>query len=344
MICRTFELIEPGGCDQCLPEVFSDAVCVPKNAGSDTYTYEGTVLVPLPPHDVLDYSPCDFTTSEMGFEIVSTTIYPSDLRVIDYIITSTNPHLEEISILLCFNRTDLIQYCVPFTITVKEPCGPSLPENCVRSWIRKQMSCIRSDSDNVVFSLPDMDVPIGSYIICDEGLFGSVEGGTVVVNNASISGGRLLFDVDIIIPSENFVNGGQYDVRLFLCDRDGNLVCYLFPLELRCHSAALSTSNEGEIENFRVNSNKNLIKSGTKDYILQPNPTTDKLIILSPSFDKKREQVIRLQDSMGRLIHESRMAFNKLEINVASFHSGIYFVTILENGSPVATKKIIVLH
>ncbi|HFA51677.1 MAG TPA: T9SS type A sorting domain-containing protein, partial [Bacteroidetes bacterium] len=337
MICRQFN-IEAQTCDACQPEVTSVASCADTNPNDDVFVYEGSVTVTILGGS--NIATCGVISQEVGFSVSYSQI--GNDWTINYSITTSEEGFTQTSALLCFyHQVDQTKTCIPLTITVESPCPPPfppLPTDCVANWDPKEMTCTGEGEGNVIFHIPNMSVTGAPYSLCEEGLFGTVDGGSggqVVVNSASFYGGVLFFDINILIPSQNFVSGQVYDVRLYLCDIFGNPVCYLFPYTLTCGGDGGTGGRP--LGEFNPN-------GPISTYSILPNPATDKLIVISDQFDNEKEQEIRLFDHLGRLVKAAYLLSGKQEINVTDLHRGIYFVAILEGGLLVKVEKVAIIR
>ncbi len=332
VVCRMFEL-EASVCERCMPEVESDAACS-QDTINNLFVYEGTAIVTLPP-SLAGYTECGFNAPEVGFEIVNYSYNPSTYTwTIEYTITTTEPDLGETSALLCFIGPSETQYCVPLAITVSESCAP-LPTECPHYWNIKDMSCTGEAGGNIVFDFPEMTVNGGEYQLCEEGLFGTVDGGTVVVTSGSVNGIWLTFDIDILIPAATFVPGQVYDLRLYLCDFEGEVVCYLFHYQLDCPEEG---GGEGERGTLKAPVGHN----GT--FVIAPNPASDRLTVTAQNAAKGMGFQVLVYDHLGRLVEERPVAASRTVFATDSYPPGIYFVSILVDGLSAHVEKIAIVR
>ncbi len=178
------------------------------------------------------------------------------------------------------------------------------------------------------------------HTLCGGGLFGSVDGGgTVSINPTgnSVVLNVFTFNIDILIPIDSFIDGQVYNLRLYLCDHLGNIVCYYFPLRLYCdlHDSGSGARSWGEI----------LFDEDAKSaYTILPNPARDKLMIVAKDFDREKQQEVLLMDQLGRTVIKRRLSMTIEEVNVADQQPGVYVVTILEAGVPVKIEKIVIIR
>lgn len=73
-----------------------------------------------------------------------------------------------------------------------------------------------------------------------------------------------------------------------------------------------------------------------------PNPTTDVLFLNIEDFDVT-DCVFILSDSNGKLLFQKSIIDKKTELEMSSFISGIYFVSVFENNKEIRTFKIVKL-
>ena len=332
MICIEFE-IAPTVCDDCHDPVETEAVCNDSLSSDSVFVYEGSVVVNIDGGNNVDF--CGVFSPEIDFSITNIVQNVNDWTI-NYSITTTQSGYTGTTALLCFyHNIELIQICVPLNISVS--CD-ILPQNCVATWGEKPDTCDFESQGNYVFNIPNMTVVgNGSYSLCDGGLFGTIDGGgTVVVNSANVSGLYLSFDITIVMPSATFVSGNGYELRLYLCDDQGNPVCYLMPYELFIGECGGGSGGEGmgRPNTGRIYSHFDIL----------PNPASDKLIILTDGYGMETDREIKIMDLTGRIIGSSDVFEAKQEINITQFHTGIYFVAIMERGVPVKTEKVVILR
>ncbi len=74
-------------------------------------------------------------------------------------------------------------------------------------------------------------------------------------------------------------------------------------------------------------------------FSVYPNPATDILNIRIPENINSPE--LRLTNIIGKAILKTNLADSKNKINIKNLPAGIYFVTIISNGSIIDTKKLI---
>ena len=336
MVCYTF-YVQGKACDRCLPAASSDAHCNDPDITDNIFIYDGTATIELP--GVVSSEFCGVTAEEAGFSIISQSLTPNlpsgpNVWTVNYSITTTQSNLESTSALFCYyDNINLIEICVPLDISIDPSCI-QLPEDCEAQWATKYDTCDSQQGGYAVFNMPIMSIYVGSYVLCNNGLFGTIEGGgMVVINSESLVNGWLTFSHDILMPS-NFDQSLEYKLRLYLCDGDGAIVCYLFPYRLTC-----SGGGEG--------GGSGLIRNGsttTTTYSLFPNPARDRLTIITEGLEKGTLSEFKIMDGLGRTLANSPIISPKQEINVSGFNTGIYFVAIMEGSIPVKVEKVVIIR
>ncbi len=73
-----------------------------------------------------------------------------------------------------------------------------------------------------------------------------------------------------------------------------------------------------------------------------PNPANDKLFISAAEINAKDNYSIELISMLGAKLTEVNVENSITEINLNDYPSGIYFVSLKQNGTPVANKKFII--
>jgi len=341
MICREFRII-PDVCDNCLDEIHTTALCEDTNPSDNIYIYEGTVTFTLPS----GATPCGWNSPLSGFEVLGTPSVtmgtPNDTWTVNYRITTTNNKLMLTTALLCFSISNTT-YCIPLDITII-PCR--LPDDCVAAWTPKNMTCTSTENGEYVFNIKKQ-VYAGPYDLCAGGLFGTVDGGGYVeVNDADVAFGVFTFDIDIRIPITAFENcTTTYNLKLYLCDHLGNIVCYHFPFVLCCGSGGGTGGGSGSGFSDGVFDYQSRAGSGTpSEYRILPNPANDKLVVVAHDVDPLKQRELRLLDHTGRLVSAVRLTAEAEIIDVAAYPPGVYIVMVLENGLPVKVEKVAIVR
>lgn len=330
MICREFRIL-PQVCDNCMDEIHVEAYCADPDPHDDVYIYQGSVTVTVPSGS----DSCAVFSPLSGF---SSTFTQNSLTnwTVNFQITTHDKNLMYATALLCFVELTTGKTCIPLDITLL-PCD--VPDECVAEWSPKNMSCTGEEDGNYIFNI-SKSVYAGPYELCGGGLFGTIDGGgTVRINpiGNSVILNVFTFNIDILIPIDSFVDGHVYNLRLFLCDHLGNIVCYYFPLRLYC-SGHRSGSGARNSDAARFNDD------AESAYTIRPNPAKDKLMVVTKDFDREKQQEVRIMDQLGRTIIKRRLSTNVEEINVAAQLPGVYVVAILEAGIPVKIEKIVIIR
>lgn len=307
----------------CDPNMSSDSM----NFYIDTFSIPGYIAPPFgngPPIDITS-SIVGFSFTHLNGEIVYTINTDSDLPLTEQILVSyTNAQLEKV--------------CVTFIIQTPEPCFDPLPENCVANWDPKPVECTGNNVSGYAEFDYDMTVDLGPYELCDGELSATLEGGMVLLTNSSIVGNQLSFTAQLLVPgnfaqSSSSVVGDEYILRIYLCDDQRNVVCYGFPLDLRCaQTSSRSAGNAG-------------VSSSTKDFLVYPNPVQEivKFSVGSPTKENLYEA--ELVDMNGSLYQSISLDHtSEPSIDVSSYPSGVYIVRFKENDIFIEMKKLIIIH
>jgi hypothetical protein len=77
------------------------------------------------------------------------------------------------------------------------------------------------------------------------------------------------------------------------------------------------------------------------DFMLYPSPATDFIELTNFSFVPAPE--IKISDPSGRVIHQFKLTEEKTRIDISTFSSGLYFVSIMDKEKIVAVKKFLKL-
>jgi|GEM_PF-1332536 len=329
-ICRQFTVCGRA-CDVCASEVSTTANCVSLVQNSGIYTYQGSVTVTVPP----GATPCDITAEEVGFH-ANVTPASTTTWTVDYTIVTTNANLTNTSALLCF-IVGIDVYCYPLNITLLPCIDP--PVDCVAEWMPKEMVCSGVENDSVIFNIQKC-VYGGAYEVCEGfGLFGTVDGnvGWVEVNSGGVVFTQFCFDIDIKIPVSEFTSGQLYDLKLYLCDANGEMVCYYFPFKLICED---TDAGGGE----RSSAGAETPNPSVGMYFIQPNPARYQFTVVSRDFDPAVQRTLRILDHTGRTIKASNISLPKEEVSLVDYPAGVYFVSILEEGVPVYFEKLVIVR
>ncbi|MEQ1747472.1 MAG: T9SS type A sorting domain-containing protein [Saprospiraceae bacterium] len=337
MICREFDII-PQVCDNCLDEVHTEAHCADNNLSDNIHIYQGTITVSLP----TGFTFCGYNSPLTGFEVLGTPSanpgMPNETWTVNYRITTVNKKLMHTTALLCFSIGN-IKYCIPVDITIV-PC--QLPDDCVAAWTPKYMSCTRTENGEHIFNIKKQ-VYAGPYALCGGGLFGTVDSGYVTISGTpTVFFSVFTFDIDIHIPISKFVNGGTYNLKLYLCDHLGNIVCYHFPFVLACGSGF--GAGGGQDRDAVKKDGLNGQKTGKPVCTILPNPASDQIVVITEGFDPEKQREARLLDHTGRLLSTTRLHNEAETISVANLQPGVYIVIVLEDGLPVKEEKVVIVR
>lgn len=316
-------------CDNCITaEIPSIATCNESLSDVSTFVYEGTIVV-----DVTDFELLftNFESTELGFQVLS-SIQSGSVWTIQYRITVENLYFASTNIILYFEKPG-VKLCANSVIIITEPCS-ELPSDCVEEWDIKPLLCSKERDNYVEFNF-DMSVPHNGYILCEGGLFGTIDGGGIVeVLNAQIQGTKLNFSLNILMPS-NYNPNQIYYLRLYLCNSRGEMVCYLFPFQLVCNLG--SFQEPIEIRSAEVGFNSNL-------FSIIPNPAQTTMTIHYPDFDPNSVIDLEVIDIAGQKILHELLLSNISVVDVSMVTDGVYFVRLRKNGIAVSTQKVVVMH
>lgn len=341
MICREFRIL-PSVCDNCLDKVHTMAPCNDPNLTDNIYIYEGQVTFTLLSGAV----PCGWNSPLVGFEVLSANAppgSPNQTWTVNYRITTTNNKLMHTTALLCFEIVG-VTYCIPLDITII-PCR--LPEDCVAAWTPKNMTCTSTENGEYVFNI-QKQVYAGPYSLCAGGLFGTVDGGGYVTINGTptTNFGVFTFNIDIRIPTNEFDNCTTYNLKLYLCDHLGNIVCYHFPFVLCCGTGTGGGGGigGGGLTDGSMDDRIAPISGTSSTYRIVPNPANDKILIATHDVDPAKQRELRLMDHTGRLVQVVRLTADAEIVQVAHLPPGIYMAVVVEDGRPVQTEKIAIVR
>jgi PKD repeat protein len=151
-------------------------------------------------------------------------------------------------------------------------------------------------------------------------------GNTIAFTNESANASAYIWDfgdgntATATSPSHTYTTGGIYMVKLIAVNAACNDTSYM----------AIST-NPTKIENI----------NNLQDFITAPNPINEKFTISSTGFLSGIYQ-IRLYNSIGQLVysHESLPNIDQV-IDVAALNTGLYLISIVNNGAIIYQNKII---
>jgi hypothetical protein len=123
-------------------------------------------------------------------------------------------------------------------------------------------------------------------------------------------------------PVHTFSQNGVYDVCLIVKNKNG--------ADTLCRTITIGTvstkGNDKKILNIQA----------------WPNPCKDFLIINVLDYNPQK-MVLQINNSIGELVLSKRLYQGSNSIEVEDLHSGIYFISILENGKEIKSDKLIKL-
>jgi len=167
---------------------------------------------------------------------------------------------------------------------------------------------------------------IGQYDLRAQFSYVAGAGNTVAFTNASTNATAYTWyfgdgaTTTATNPVHTYTAGGSYTVTLIALNASCNDTSYL----------AVST-NPTSLKNI----------NNKQDFIAEPNPAKDRLTISSSGF-LSGVYGICLYNSMGQLVYtlESRPGKEQV-IDVSAFNSGLYLVTVVQDGATIYETKII---
>ena len=157
----------------------------------------------------------------------------------------------------------------------------------------------------------------------------------VVITSGNYANGFIEFDIEILIPVDDFISGETYRIRLYICDEEGNLVCLLFPYRLTCEGFERVESRGEE---------RGHIEEDSGSYVVWPNPARSMLHIKGGRLEEGSQRSIHLLDHLGRLVRKEVSNDMQITLDIGDLPSGVYFVSIQENGLLVETEKVIIMN
>lgn len=325
-------------CTNCLGEITATATCIDSLSTDSTFVYGGSVTITLPPLGFGEsYAECDPVSAEVGYE-QSVTISGNQANV-NFLINTTTEGDFDASSLLCFEKGG-VQYC--YTLNISLSC-PQLPTHCVSVWAAKPVACTRGGDGQLTYNFTmNSGIQTLSYQLCDFGLQASVldanddpiDGVNITINSFGQTSFTFQFDVDISVPCG--LEGTTIYLRLYFCDDEGNIVCYLFPLILSdCSDDCGELGDGGSDGRSRADNYQNNV-------FVYPNPTTNSLNI-SVKNDESKQHIVHIIDHLGReIISEKFETHLKVRTDITT--NGIYFVKVFnDRGEAIHFEKIIVI-
>lgn len=112
---------------------------------------------------------------------------------------------------------------------------------------------------------------------------------------------------------------------------------YTFYDEMDASDSVSVVVKYGSTPDFSIDENKTLISQ------IFPNPA-DRFVTITLEKNAKAGTTVEVFNLLGAKVHSQNVSGNRLDINTANLHNGIYLVTIKENGKAVETKKLVVKH
>jgi hypothetical protein len=106
-------------------------------------------------------------------------------------------------------------------------------------------------------------------------------------------------------------------------------------------SGSLTIASEYGKNDFKVSSNISNTSDPKDNIKIYPNPTDNFIIIEDFSINSNQENTVTITDNNGRVIVFIKNYIDKTPINLNSFQSGVYFISLAINNESIASRKII---
>ncbi len=346
IICYNLKILAVE-CESCGESIVVDAACVDVDPSDGIYEYDGSVVIPnLPGNQNSQYTLCEGASAEVGF---SATVSGSGTSVtVDFEVATANGGAGSFPVILCLTDPEQGQTCISMTVNIPDGC-PEPPEECVEGWVPKPLKsqCVIEDGQiKYSFVMQDLGLLTSGLQACDGEIWSNIEDGTAVVNSASISNNSISFDIDIFMPCDFDQSQIVHELKIFVCNSAGDMVCLLFPLKLPDCDLPCINTGEGDGDGNR----KKLldvisIKQGLNAIEIFPNPASN---LLNIKYAKHNGEIhtVDVIDPMGRvLISDVQIELDITKLDIGELKSGIHFVRVKNSqGELVSMKKIIVIQ
>ena len=106
-------------------------------------------------------------------------------------------------------------------------------------------------------------------------------------------------------------------------------------------SGSLTIASEYGKNDFKVSSNISNTSVPKDNIKIYPNPTDNFIIIEDFSMNSNQENTVTITDNNGRVILFIKNYIDKTPINLNSFQSGVYFISLVINNESITSRKII---
>jgi hypothetical protein len=320
-VCYTVK-ITGSGCATC-ETLNINLPCTDQNPFNGTNTYGGSLIIPnLPPGASLENLAYTLAGLSLGNLI-------NGALPISY--TTTNSGIISGDLIFSILSSAGIKcYRVKITNT---PCPPP-PTQCIQYWNTppKPTGPCTVERGKYKFNFTMASIPLGYDLqICSFPVVNYAEGnGEVVVNSMSFNGRSLQLNMDIFMPCD-FNQALNYEVKLYVCDMQGNVVCLSFLLDFP--NCTIPCAGGGGQLGGRTKSD-----IPTRVY---PNPTANMLYIESGA---NLEQPLSYQiiDHTGRHIKTGTLTQSIVTINTQDLVSGIYLIKVVDvKSNSLSINKVI---
>lgn len=315
-------------CDNCIDPITINLVCNDPDPTDSVLVYEGSFdISALDPNS----EACPGYSEHPNFQTISSDADSNGVSTVTYSYSTTNLGSHSFSSMFCFEDPTLNTTCIEVIFNIPNPF-PILPDTCVEVWDPKYMSCDTIDSGDAIFHFSmefEDNIQTNGYELCGDSLFGSIDSGYVSVNSGSVIGTRFVFDVDIITPCEVIGDDTvQLVLKLYFCDSNGDVICYLFPLKLYCNQNCGQAPRSRIFQNIEINDQ---IK-------VYPNPFQNELTIY---YENPKHEDLRynIYDLKGMKVLKGKTNESKTMINLDFLDNGIYLLKFENIGKSIKLVK-----
>lgn len=337
-------VVRPIQCDNCEEiSIPSAAVCNELQSNNQVNVYEGTVNITV--DDGVSYCG-ESSSSTAGFSLTNNPVPDINNNVvIDYSITTnglpSNPSFATIP--FCSESGEIICY----RITILPELCPIDPDDCVATWSPKEVTCTYIENGMNVFEL-DMDFDFVDYNICDDGLHVSISGGGLaeVTGSSSQQNGNGTFNLNLqfnILMPIGFDNSQTYDLQLYLCDEEGNLVCFYIPVDFIICGEGNGQSRF--VDEVNIHENFEVLSGNDEQYFIYPNPVSNHLTIRlnSTLLTDNKELKYKIMAYSGKQLKMGYIHNDNQVIDVSNLQNGLYVIQLSAPDSISRIQKFVII-
>ena len=343
-------------CDVCEQEKEIKMDCSPRSLPPGSGIFISHTWEKLP-GITEDYDFCGYETDLSHLDI------DRDIHYGEVIILYTSQHFPPFpsngTVVLCFESSNGERICFTHRLVFRE--FDCLDNNCLSS---RCVYCIEPtiiSSDGVTIPFIRDDYFIGIDLLDSQGDLGlcpdrvihaEIEGGgTVTINSFStrfdVSGpgyGRWLadFDIDIEMPL-GYDPNEVYVLTLYLCDEEGNEICYEFPFNFKeeCPEQIVPHCGYEDTDDRSIA----FTKGSESNFTVYPNPLSDQMTLVIQDFDWQADYIMELYNLNGRRIMSyMQLKAVKTHYDLSEIHNGVYIVRLLKDGATIEHQRVIVHH